>query len=79
MELKLKDTVYYVRKLDKTNHYDILELKIRTANEEDQYYVGTEKRDKFCILFNVSEIGKTVFKERGYALDRALELELKGE
>lgn len=47
--------------------YDVYELIIRTI--KDDYFVGVEKHDKRAFLFSYSDIGKTVFSERGDALE----------
>ena len=65
-ELKRKDVVYYTRILPAVGIYDILELIIRTV--EDDWFVGIEKRDKQAFLFHDNEINKTVFINRKDAL-----------
>lgn len=65
-ELKIKDIVYYTRILPAVGVYDILELKIRTV--EDNWFVGMEKRDKQAFLFHDKDINKTIFTDRKKAL-----------
>lgn len=67
-ELKNKDVVYYTRILPSSNIYDVLELKIRTVEED--WFVGIEKRDKQAFLFQNTELNKTVFKDRKKALEK---------
>lgn len=71
--LKKKDTVYYTRIMPSSNIYDILELKIRTV--EDNWFVGIEKRDKQALLFYDTDINKIIFKDRNVALEKVLEAE----
>lgn len=71
--LKKKDTVYYTRIMPSSNIYDILELKIRTV--EDNWFVGIEKRDKQALLFYDTDINKIIFKDRNVALKKVLEAE----
>lgn len=67
-DLKKKDVVYYTRILPSSNIYDVLELKIRTVEED--WFVGIEKRDKQAFLFQNTELNKTVFKDRNKALKK---------
>ena len=73
-ELKKKDIVYYTRILPSSNVYDILEIKIRTV--EDNWFVGIEKRDKQAFLFHNADIDKTVFTNRNKALEIIKQAEL---
>ena len=72
--LKKKDVVYYTRILPSSNVYDILEIKIRTV--EDNWFVGIEKRDKQAFLFHNADIDKTVFTSRNKALEVIKQAEL---
>ena len=72
-DLKRKDIVYYARILPSSNVYDILELKIRTV--EDNWFVGIEKRDKQAFLFHDKDIDKTIFTDRKKALKVVQEAE----
>ena len=73
MTLNKKDIVYYARILPSSGIYDVLELKIRTVEED--WFVGQEKRDKQAFLFQNTELNKTVFKDRNKALEKVLEAE----
>ena len=64
--LKKKDVVYYTRIIPTSGIYDVLELIIRTV--EDDWFVGMEKRDKQAFLFKDNELNKTVFVNRKEAL-----------
>lgn len=66
IDLKKKDIVYYTRILPSSNIYDLLELTIRTVEED--WFVGIEKRDKQAFLFYKNEINKTIFTDRDIAL-----------
>lgn len=69
-DLKKKEIVYYARIIPQSSIYDVYELIIRTV--EDDWFVGIEKRDKQAYLFNDSDIGKVVFKNRKDALYKVL-------
>ena len=73
-KLKKKDIVYYTRILPSSNIYDLLELKVRTVEED--WFVGIEKRDKQAFLFYNTEINKTIFTDRTVALEKIKEAEL---
>ena len=66
-ELKKQDIMYYARILPASGIYDVLELKIRTV--ENDWFVGIEKRDKQAFLFSNSLIGKCIFANRNKALE----------
>ena len=72
-DLKIKDVVYYARILPTSSIYDVLELKIRTV--EDDWFVGIEKRDKQAFLFHDKDINKTIFTDRKKALKVVQEAE----
>lgn len=71
--LKKKDVVYYARILDSAGIFDVLELKIRTV--EDNWFVGVEKRDNQAFLFYNSSINKEIFIDRDDALRTVQEAE----
>lgn len=73
IDLKKKDIVYYTKIMPSVGIYDLCELKIRTV--EDAYFVGIDKHDKHAYLLNYSAFGKTVFKDRKYALKVVQEAE----
>ena len=73
IELKKKDIVYYARILPSSCIYDVLELNIRTVEED--WFVGIEKRDKQAFLFQNTELNKTVFKDRNKALEMVTKAE----
>lgn len=72
-KLKRKDVVYYTRIIPTSGIYDVLELIIRTV--EDDWFVGIEKRDRQAFLFKDNEINKTVFINRKEALKVVQEAE----
>ena len=72
-QLTKGQVLYYARIMPTVGLYEILELKIRTV--EDDYFVGTEKNTKRAYLFGYSTIGKYVFKDRKQALDLVKEAE----
>ena len=70
MELNKGDKVYYARIIESSNIFDVLDLTIRTV--QDDWFVGIEKRDKQTFLFQKSDIGVNVFLDRDEALDKVL-------
>ena len=67
LDLKKKDTVYYVRVIPSAGIYDLCELSVRTIEED--YFVGVEKQhDRHAFLLHNDRFGKTVFKDRKTAL-----------
>ena len=66
IDLKKKDVVYYANISHPTSSYNICELIIRTI--EDDYFVGTDKKDKHAYLFSNNDYNKIVFKDRKKAL-----------
>ena len=72
-DLKKKDTVYFSRIIPTSGIYDIIELKIRTV--EDDWFVGIDKRDKHAYLFTDDAINKTIFIDRKQALKKVKEAE----
>ena len=70
MELNKGDKVYYARIIESSNIFDVLDLTIRTV--QDDWFVGIEKRDKQAFLFQKSDIGVNVFLDRDEALDKVL-------
>ena len=72
-QLTKGQVLYYARIMPTVGLYEILELKIRTV--EDDYFVGTEKNTKHAYLFGYSTINKYVFKDRKLALNLVKESE----
>lgn len=70
MKLNKGNKVYYARIIESSNIFDVLELKIRTV--QDDWFVGIEKRDKQAFLFQESDIGIRLFLDRDEALDKVL-------
>ncbi len=66
-DLKKKDIVYYARIIPGSYIYDVLELKVRTVEED--WFVGIEKRDKQAFLFADTDIDKIIFADRNKALE----------
>jgi hypothetical protein len=66
-DLKKKDIVYYARIMPSSGIYDVLELKVRTVEED--WFVGIEKRDKQAFLFADTDIDKIIFVDRNKALN----------
>lgn len=75
--LKKKDIVYFARIIPKLGIYDVCELIVRTV--ADTWFVGLDKHDKHAFLLNNSCIGKTVFLNRGDALEKVLTAETMAE
>ena len=72
-KLEKGQIVYYARALEPVGIFEVLELKIRTA--EDTFFVGTEKSTKHTYLFGNSALGKIVFRDRKKALTLVKEAE----
>lgn len=68
-ELKKNQVVFYTRIIPASGIYDVLELKVRTVEED--WFVGIEKRDKQAFLFHDNAINKTIFTDRKKALEIA--------
>lgn len=71
--LKKGQTVYYARIIPTVGMYEILELNLRTVT--DEYFVGTENREKHAYLFGNSTLGKYIFEDRRDALKLVKEAE----
>ena len=71
--LSIGQIVYYARIIPTVGMYEILELKLRTVT--DEYFVGTEKREKHAYLFGYSTLGRCIFKDRQEALKVVKEAE----
>lgn len=54
--------VYYARMLNPVGIYEVCDLYVRTVR--DDYFVGTDKRDKHAYLFSYNKLDKTIFKTR---------------
>ena len=63
--MKIGDIIHYPRCMN--GHFDLCELKIRTA--EDDWFVGVDKRDKHAYLFGSKDIDIKVFPNRKDALE----------
>lgn len=81
--IKVGDKVYYAQCFPSQGTYEILELKVARirSNNNENYFVGTETRDKHSYLFTLSSIGKTIFIDRDECLEvvKAEESSHKGE
>lgn len=71
--IKKKDIVYFARIIPTTGIYEICELIIRTVT--DEWFVGTDKRDKHAYLFSNKSINNKVFLQRKDALAKVKEAE----
>ena len=70
---KIGQILYYARIMKTVDVYEILELKVRTA--EDTYFVGTNKDTKQAYLLSNSYLNKIVFENRKDALKVVKEAE----
>jgi hypothetical protein len=70
-ELVKGQKVYYARIFESVGMFELIDLKIRTV--EDTWFVGTEQRTKQAFLFGKDSINKTVFLDRGEALELVIE------
>lgn len=71
--IKKGTVVYYAQCLPTIGTFEILELKIRTI--QDNWFVGTEKREKHTYMFYEKDLNKTIFLDRDEALDVVKEAE----
>ena len=71
--VKLKQKVYWTRIHPKLNIYDLYDLTVRSLY--DTYFVTVDSKTKQSYLFSYDSIGKTVFINRGEALERVKEKE----
>lgn len=65
--------LYYARILRLVGMYEVIELLIRTV--EDDYFVGVDKHDKHAYLFSYSNLNKLIFNNRQKCLDIVLDAE----
>ena len=66
-------TVYYTRIFPSLGVYDVVDLKIRTA--EEQWFCGTDKRSKQAFIFNNTDLDNVIFIDRNDALKYIKEAE----
>lgn len=71
--VKVKDILYHARIIPNCGIYDVLEVKVRSVY--DDYFVVVEKRYKHAFLFYYSNLGKTIFRDRKQALEKATNAE----
>ena len=71
--IKKGDVVYYAQCLEQVGVFEILELTVRTV--EDNWYVGIEKKEKQAHLFYTKDIDKHIFFNRHDALMTVKEAE----
>ena len=69
MIMKKGDSVYFVRDLSTSDVCDVYDCKVSTI--EGNWFTIIEKREKHVFLFNMGDIGKTVFFDRGEAVMQA--------
>lgn len=72
-DIQKGEMVYYARMLKPVGIYEVCDLYVRTVR--DDYFVGTDKRDKHAYLFSYNKLDKTIFKTRQECLDTVLEAE----
>ena len=75
MNINRGDIVYYARIMPTVETYDLLELRIRTVEED--WFVGTENHTQHAFMFNINDLGVKVFKNRNEALEIVKEAESK--
>jgi hypothetical protein len=66
IDFKKKDVLYYANISHPVGYYNLCELIIRTI--ADDYFVGTDKKDKHAYLFSYNDYNKIIFKDRKKAL-----------
>lgn len=73
-KVNLKDVLYYARALPDVGVYDVCELKVRAVY--DTWFSAIDKDTKRAYLFNYSDIGKVVFRDRLSALNVVIDAEI---
>ena len=63
-----KHILYYARAIPQTGIFEVCELIIRTV--EDDYFVGSDKRDRHAYLLHYTDLDKIVFQDRKTALQK---------
>ena len=71
--MKKGDIVYFARILKPVGIYEVCELKIRVV--EKTWFSAAEKSTHKAFIFSNNDIGKSIFYNRGEALDLVLEAE----
>lgn len=79
--VKVGDVFYYAQVMPTLSRFNLIELKVRNVNYEDEWFSCVEKRDRYAMLFDFSDIDKVVFRDRQDALEIVLREEdrWKGE
>ena len=72
-DIKRGKIVYYARILRPVGIYEVIELFIRTV--DDDYFVGIDKHDKHAYLFLYDSLNELIFDNRQECLDVVLEAE----
>ena len=67
------DTLYFARIIPTVGIYNVLDLKVRTV--ENNYFACIDKRDKNAFLFSYKDINNTIFQYRKDALLKVKESE----
>ena len=71
--LKVGTQIFWSRILESIGIYDLYDLTVRTI--EADYFVGVDKKSKQSYIFPYSCINKTVFFNRGEALEKLKDAE----
>lgn len=69
--MKVGTILYYARIIPDANIYDVCELRVRTIKND--YFVGTDRRDKHAYLLSYNTLNVAVFEDREDALRLVLE------
>ena len=67
-DIYVGQTVYFTRIIPSCDVYDLLDLQLRTVNEEGKWFVGCDKKTKAAFLFYEIDIDNVVFLKRNDAL-----------
>lgn len=71
--ITIGDTLYFARIIPTVGIYNVLDLKVRTV--ENDYFACIDKRDKNAFLFSYKDINNTIFQYRKDALFKVKEAE----
>ena len=73
LTINIGDTLYFARIIPTVGIYNVLDLKVRTV--ENDYFACIDKRDKNAFLFSYKDINNTIFQYRKDALLKVKEAE----
>jgi hypothetical protein len=73
--MKRGDILYYARIMPNIPLFEVIELKIRTVNDNDKWFCGIENLTKHAFLFDFKDIDNVIFEDRMECLMKVKEAE----